>query len=377
VDVSVYVHFPWCLQKCPYCDFASKGIDRASVPHEAYADAVLVELERRAREVTGARLVSVFFGGGTPSLWEPAQLGRVLAAVESVFVERAPSVEVTAECNPSSLDRTRAAGLRAAGVNRLSIGVQALDDRTLRFLGRMHDGDGALRALTDAVAEHDRVSADLMFGMPGQAPAAFFDAIDRVLSTGVEHVSAYALTIEPGTQFGELHRKGRLTLAPDDDYADMFVGAHERLERAGLGHYEVSNYGRAGREARHNVHYWRGGAYLGLGAGAVGRVGARRWRNDPEPSRYMERSARPDVEVFEETLGPEEVVREALMLGLRTRAGVDLDALERDAGVDPRRGRERAIARAIDTGDALLDGARLRVPPARWLHLDGIIARLF
>ena len=213
MDVSVYVHFPWCLQKCPYCDFASKGIDRASVPHEAYADAVLVELERRAREVTGARLVSVFFGGGTPSLWEPAQLGRVLAAVESVFVERAPSVEVTAECNPSSLDRTRAAGLRAAGVNRLSIGVQALDDRTLRFLGRMHDGDGALRALTDAVAEHDRVSADLMFGMPGQAPAAFFDAIDRVLSTGVEHVSAYALTIEPGTQFGELHRKGRLTLA--------------------------------------------------------------------------------------------------------------------------------------------------------------------
>ncbi len=261
-------------------------------------------------------------------------------------------------------------------MNRLSIGLQSLDADRLRFLGRLHDPDGALRALEAAVAEMPRVSGDSMFGMPGQRAGDFAAEVDRVLDVGVRHVSAYALTVEPATQFGALHRKGKLTLAPEDDYAETFVRAEEVFAARGLAHYEVSNYAAPGEESRHNLHYWRGGDYLGLGAGAVGCLvaddhGARRYRNDPRPERYLER---PGGEVFEETLTAEERIEEALMLGLRTSEGVDLDALEARTGLDPREGRERALNRRLERGDVTLDGARLRVPPSRWLMLDAIVA---
>ncbi|MCZ7681480.1 MAG: radical SAM family heme chaperone HemW [Sandaracinaceae bacterium] len=341
---SVYLHFPWCLAKCPYCDFASAAIRRGEVPHDAYADAVLSELERRASALAGRRLTSVFFGGGTPSLWDAGALARVLSAVRAAFEEEEPGLEVTVECNPTSLDRAKAAALREAGVGRLSVGVQSLDAGRLRYLGRLHDPDGALRALRAASAEMPRVSADLMFGMPGQRAGDFEEELERVLETGVRHVSAYALTIEPDTQFGALHRKGKLEVARDDDYAETFARAEEVLARAGFSHYEVSNYAQPGEEARHNLHYWAGGDYLGLGAGAVGCLAegasARRWRNDPRPERYLER---PGEEVFEEPLEPEDRVREALMLGLRTARGVDLAALRDEDGP-----RSAARARAVD-----------------------------
>lgn len=372
---SVYVHFPWCLKKCPYCDFASAGVRRSEVPHEAYADAVLRELE--ARDLSGRRLESVFFGGGTPSLWSAEALGRVLAGVLAAFAERADDLEITVECNPTSLDRAKAAALREVGVGRLSIGVQSLDADRLRYLGRLHDPEGALRAVREAVSEMPRVSADLMFGMPGQKPGDFAGEIERLLDTGIRHVSAYALTIEPDTQFGALHRKGKLPVAPDDDYADTFLRAREVFAAAGLGHYEVSNYAAPGETSRHNQHYWRGGDYLGLGAGAVGAMSeghaARRTKNDPRPERYLAGGGT----VFEEVLEPEDRVREALMLGLRTAEGVDLSAIEARTGVDPRIGRERALSRRVDRGDVLLDGAALRVPAERWLHLDAIVADLF
>ncbi|HEY8432021.1 MAG TPA: radical SAM family heme chaperone HemW [Sandaracinaceae bacterium] len=375
---SVYVHFPWCLAKCPYCDFASASIRRDEVPHQAYAEAILRELDRRASGLRGRRLTSVFFGGGTPSLWDPAALGRVLGAIRDAFEEREEEVEVTVECNPTSLDRAKAAALREAGVDRLSIGVQSLDAARLRFLGRLHDADGALRALSAALAEVPRVSADLMFGLPGQRADDFAAELVRVLDTGVRHVSAYALTIEEGTQFGALHRKGKLPIALEDDVAETFERAEEVCARAGLVHYEVSNYAVDGEEARHNLHYWAGGDYVGLGAGAVGCTvqgrRARRWRNDPRPERYLEH---PGAEVFEETLEPEDRVREALMLGLRTVRGVDLAALREETGVDPRAGRERAFARRIERGDVTLEGERLRVPPSRWLLLDSIVSDLF
>lgn len=198
VRTSVYVHFPWCLKKCPYCDFASAGIRRSDVPHVEYADAVLRELEAKSEELGGRTLSSVFFGGGTPSLWSPAELGRVLAAIRGAF-GRGGSTEVTVECNPTSLDQAKAAALHEVGVNRLSIGVQSLDVGHLRFLGRLHDAQTARSALRAAVAEMPRVSADLMFGMPGQTPEAFAEEAQAVLETGVRHVSAYALTIEPDT----------------------------------------------------------------------------------------------------------------------------------------------------------------------------------
>lgn len=381
---SVYVHFPWCLKRCPYCDFATRKIDRGDVPHEAYADAALRELEARGDSLAGRRLESVFFGGGTPSLWDPRQLGRVLSAIHDAFggpqSASEAEVEVTVECNPSSLDQAHAAALRDAGVNRLSVGVQSFDDERLRFLGRFHDSQGAEDALASALKEVPRVSADLMFGTVDQSVVD--DDLSRAMDLGVRHVSAYALTIEPGTQFGELHRKGRLRVASEDDYASMFQAAGKRFGEAGWGHYEVSNYAVPGEESRHNQHYWRGGAYLGLGAAAVGcldeDVGrARRWKNEGIGEQYIARAQRGEFEAESEDLDGEMIVREALMLGLRTAGGVDLCAAEARAGRDPRTGRHEAIARRVARGDLIDEGDRLRVPRERWILLDGIIADLF
>ena len=382
--VSVYVHFPWCLKKCPYCDFNSHATPREAVPHAAYADAVLAELRLRQSAIApDAELVSIFFGGGTPSLWEPRELGRVLAGVRDAFPFVASDVEITVECNPTSLDRERAAGMREAGVNRLSVGVQSLDAGRLQYLGRLHDPSGAIRAVSDAVAEMPRVSADLMFGSPGQRADDFVPELERILETGVKHVSAYALTIEPGTRFGELHKKGLLQVAKEDDYAETFERASETLRKAGFGHYEVSNHAQPGEEARHNQHYWRGGDHLGLGAGAYGCMtddatrGARRWRSEPIPARYLERSGTEAVGVFDESLAAEDVAREALMLGLRTREGVDLHALEQRTGIDPMVGREKAFARRSARGELVREGDTLRVPREHWLALDAIVTDVF
>lgn len=379
---SVYVHFPWCLQKCPYCDFASATITRPTVPHRAYADAVLAELDARAHSVEGETLGSVFFGGGTPSLWDPSELGRVLQAIRKRFAHEADGIEITVECNPSSLDRERAHALHAFGVNRLSIGVQSLDAAQLRFLGRLHDADGALRALEAALSEMPRASGDLIFGLPGQPLEEAVAHVERLIALGLSHVSVYSLTIEPATQFGELHRKGRLPIALEDDVAATYLALESTLAARGFGHYEVSNYARPGEASQHNQHYWRGGAYLGLGAGAVGCLHqgpgrGRRYRNEPKPDRYIERSATPEVEVFEEDLGGKELVREQLMLGLRTAEGMDLEHAARTSGRDPKLGREKPLQRALDTGNVIVEGTALRVPHARWLHLDSIVAALF
>jgi putative oxygen-independent coproporphyrinogen III oxidase len=380
-DVSVYVHFPWCLKKCPYCDFATRGEPRENIPSAAYSDAVLREIERRADSLADARLVSVFFGGGTPSLWAPPELGRVLAAIRSAAGSLAPDLEITAECNPSSLDETSAAGLADAGINRLSIGVQSLRDEHLKFLGRLHDREGALRAIRAALGVTGRVSADLMFGMPGQTADALNLDIDELVGTGVEHISAYTLTIEPGTQFGELKKRGRLPLAPDDDVALMFEGVEARLAGHGFEHYEVSNYARAGARARHNMHYWQMGSYVGLGAAAVGclrtEVGGRRWRNEPDPAKYMRADTVAATEAEIEVLSREDSLREAFMLGLRLSEGLDLARMKASMGADPLAGREGVLARRVASGDLVNSGSFLRVPHGRWLMLDSIVADLF
>lgn len=380
-EISVYIHFPWCLQKCPYCDFASSGIERPAVPHEAYADAVLHELQARLAQMNAPRLRSVFFGGGTPSLWSAQALGRVLAAIKRAFPLNAEQAEVTVECNPTSLPRAHAAALRDVGVNRLSLGVQSLDRGHLRFLGRLHDDRLALRAVEEAALEVPRVSADLMFGMPGQSPEAFCTELRTFTELGLRHLSVYALTVEPDTQFGALHRKGRLQLAKENVFAETYLAAEETLRAAGLAHYEVSNYAAAGQESIHNLHYWRAGSYLGLGAGAVGCLrsedGGRRYRNDPNPGRYMEHAKLQDREVSSEQLNGEDTLHEGLMLGLRTAEGVDVEVLGALSGRPLLRGRERAIARHQELGNLTLADGRLKVPHTRWLHLDGIVADLF
>jgi oxygen-independent coproporphyrinogen-3 oxidase len=390
--IGVYIHFPWCLKKCPYCDFVSFAKDRADIDHAGYADAVLAELALRRHELAGRPLRSVFFGGGTPSLWSPSELGRVLRAVlEASGGESQGDVEITVECNPTSLDEDRARALRDVGVNRLSVGVQGLDPARLKFLGRLHDADGGLASVEAALRSGmPRVSADLIYGVAigAEAPSAVESAaeVDRVAATGVTHVSAYSLTIEPGTQFGELARKGRLPIAPDDAVAEAFFAIEAKLEARGLAHYEISNYARPGEEARHNLGYWRGTDYLGLGCAAYGTIGnatghAVRYRNVPDPTRYAAAArsgALAAIVESEEALDPETRLRERIMLGLRLRDGFDLEGAARELGIpawtdDRRRAADRLIAR----GDLTVDDGHLRLPARARVYADGITAALF
>jgi oxygen-independent coproporphyrinogen-3 oxidase len=381
-SAGVYVHFPYCLAKCPYCDFVSYAKEREAIDHAAYADAVLRELAGRAAAFEGRRVASVFFGGGTPSLWEPRQLGRVLRGIREAF-DCGPELEITVECNPTSLDEERARALVDEGVDRVSIGVQSLRDERLRHLGRLHDAAGARAAVQAALRTVPRVSADLIFGLPGQTPEESRDEAVELSELGLSHVSCYQLTIEPGTRFGELARRGRLPLADDGAVAEGFLAIDEALGTRGYGHYEVSNYAQPGQEARHNLGYWRGDEYLGLGCAAYGFVlegpkgtGAR-YRNEVLPERYVAR-ANETGETSREPLDAATLMRERIMLGLRMEQGFDLEqaALELGTGgwTEPR---ERAAAWLVERGRVVREGGRLRVPRAAWLWTDDTAARLF
>ncbi len=375
---SVYLHFPWCLAKCPYCDFVSYAAPRDAIDHRGYADAVLRELDARARSFEGRAIASVFFGGGTPSLWEPTELGRVLAGLRSRLAVTS-DLEVTVECNPTSLDRDRANALADVGVNRLSIGTQSLRADQLKFLGRLHDPSGARAAIEGALASRvPRISTDLIFGLPEQSPEDAASQATELAGLGLRHLSCYQLTIEPGTQFGELARRGRLPLADDGRVADAFLAVDEALAAKGLAHYEISNYAVAGEEARHNLGYWRGEEYLGLGCAAYGFVrtpsGGTRWRNPPAPGVYQSGTQA----ATEEPLDPLALLRERIMLGLRLATGFDLAAAGADLGVEPfTPERTRAIELLVGRGRLVREGSVLRIPRAAWLHTDDTAARLF
>ena len=377
---SVYVHFPWCLEKCPYCDFVSYKTSREAIDHRAYADAVLREADVRAGWMHGRRVASVFFGGGTPSLWEPEQLGRVLAGLRARFAFET-DVEITVECNPTSLDGERAQRLAETGVNRLSIGVQSLRDHELRFLGRLHDSAGAIAAVRAALASPiARVSGDLIFGLPEQAPADAAAQAVTLAELGLRHLSCYQLTVEPKTRFGELAKRGKLPLATDDAMADAFLAIDEALTARGFRHYETSNYSHPGHEARHNLGYWRGEEYLGLGCGAYGfarleRGTGVRWRNQLLPDAYI---AATDPTLDREELDAGALLRERIMLGLRLDDGFDLAAAADDLGIEAfTPPRKRAIERLVAQGRLSLDGMNLQVPRAARLFTDDTAARLF
>lgn len=409
--LGAYVHFPWCLRKCPYCDFLSIATEPGGIPHERYAEAVLAELDRRAEALFGAasgpdqgtrpavdwprppRLTSVFFGGGTPSLWASAALGRVLAGLKRELLTDG-SAEVTVECNPSSFDLDRARALVDSGVNRVSVGVQSLDTGRLAFLGRLHGPDEALAAVDAALeAGVPRVSADLIFGVAGQTPEEAAREAQALAARGITHISAYALTIEPGTQFGARARQGRLPLLGDELVAQSFTAVSEALIDAGFEHYEISNYARAGHRAVHNLGYWRGHDYLGLGCGAWGTMttsaGRQRYRNTPVVDRYVgSRDAWATADLTEadrrglvahtEPITPETALSERIMLGLRLAEGLDLDEAARDVGAsDPwTPARAGAVQRLVDRGRLLRDGSRLAIPRDAWLLADGTIAEI-
>lgn len=379
--VSVYVHFPYCLKKCPYCDFNSFAVDRPQIDHIGYADAVLRELDARVSQgqLSLRPLKSIFFGGGTPSLWRADQIGRVIQAIRATFPD-STGIEVSAECNPTSLDETQVVAFLQAGINRFSIGVQSLDNNRLQYLGRLHDRDLALTSLKTARKYTDRVSADFMFGLPNLTPQIFCDELTQVLDLGVSHISAYALTIESGTQFGALAKKGKLPIASDDSFADTYLATEAFMRARGFAHYEVSNYAQPQRESQHNAHYWAAGDYLGVGAGAVGSFadghGIRtRTRSHSRVENYL--AARGASEAFtewQESLGSKERLNEKLMLGLRTTAGAKLEGPERETF-------ERSLSTKARTwfqdGSVQWQDERLHVHPRAWLRLDAIVGELF
>jgi oxygen-independent coproporphyrinogen-3 oxidase len=386
---GVYVHFPYCAKKCPYCDFASFTTQPADIPHEAYRRAVVAELDLRlAARTVWPTVTSVFFGGGTPSLWAPRELGAVVSALRA-RLDFAPDVEITAECNPSSLDRAKASALLEVGVNRLSVGIQSLDAERLAFLGRFHDVEGGLAAVRAArEAGVERLSCDLIFAVAGGRPQAAVDAQREVIALaefGLTHLSAYGLTIEPGTRFGELAKKSRLPIAADDVFADSFLAIDEALTARGFSHYEVSNYAMPGEEARHNLATWRGWDYLGLGSSAVGTLTdpatgvAQRTKNHPNPATYMRASTEGRLEHVEaEELDRTTRLREALMLGLRLETGIDLEELARRLDLrvlTPER--ERTLAKLAARGRLVQTGSRIRVPREARAFSDGIAAELF
>ena len=373
--LALYVHWPFCVSKCPYCDFNSHV--RESVDQPAWADALLTDLAHEAAALPGRQLTSIFFGGGTPSLMPPATVASILDAAERHW-GFAEGIEITLEANPSSVEAARFADLAAAGVNRASLGVQALDDTALRFLGRAHGVDEALQALQTAQEQFSRVSFDLIYARPGQSLPAWEAELARALSFGTEHLSLYQLTIEPGTRFATLAAKGQLTLPDADLSADLFETTQAMTAAAGLPLYEVSNHARPGAESRHNLTYWRYRDYAGIGPGAHGRRSGLATVRRKKPENWIAAVERNGHGIErEDALTPDERVTEALVMGLRMREGVDLARIARlgqrpiDAVVRP-----DAVSLLARQGLLVRDGDRLALTPAGIPVLDAVLREI-
>ncbi len=324
---SLYIHIPYCQVKCPYCDFNSYA--STSWPEDAYTDALLAELRLHtaAAPFAHAEVATIFFGGGTPSLFQPATIGRILDGVAATC-PLATDLEVTLEANPGTVERERLAGFRAAGVKRLSFGIQSFQPTLLTTLGRAHGPDDARAAVRAArAAGFDDLNLDLIFAVPGETRDAWAADVAEVLAWAPEHISAYNLTYEPGTPFHTLRARGALTALDDEDELWMYQHVRHALAAAGYAQYEISNFAQPGHEARHNQSYWRGVDYLGLGAGAHSYAHVpgwgRRWSNERIPERYIAAVTRGDASVGGETLEFETAAAEFVFLGLRERVGID------------------------------------------------------
>jgi putative oxygen-independent coproporphyrinogen III oxidase len=374
---GVYVHWPFCLSKCPYCDFNSH-VRHAAIDEARFVRAFEAEIAATAARVPGRQAVSIFFGGGTPSLMQPSTVGALLDAIARHWT-LAPDVEVTLEANPTSVEATRFRGYRAAGVNRVSLGVQALDDAALAALGRLHTAAEALAAVAIARATFPRYSFDLIYARPEQTVAAWRGELARAIGEAGDHLSLYQLTIEPDTPFASLHAAGKLA-TPDDDTARALYDATQDVCGAhGVPAYEISNHARPGGECRHNLVYWRYGEYAGIGPGAHGRldIGGRRYATATEknPERWLTLvEARGDGLVVDETLTRTEHADELLLMGLRLAEGIALARYADVAGkpLDPERIADLVRGGMVET----TPDRRLRVTAAGFPLLDAVVADL-
>jgi oxygen-independent coproporphyrinogen-3 oxidase len=374
---GVYVHWPFCLSKCPYCDFNSH-VRHTAIDETRYLRAFEAEIAATAARVPGRTVTSIFLGGGTPSLMQPATVAGILDAVGRRWTV-APGVEVTLEANPTSVEATRFRGYRAAGVNRVSLGVQALDDAALKELGRLHSAEEALAAVAIARSAFKRYSFDLIYARPRQTPQAWAQELERAITEAAEHLSLYQLTIEPETPFAALHAAGRLVTPDDDAGRALYDTTQEICTRFGLPAYEVSNHARPGAECRHNLVYWRGHEYAGVGPGAHGRLdldGTRRaTMTEKRPEAWLTR-----VEsdghglIIDDTLTAEERADEFLLMGLRLAEGIDPARYTALAGrrLDPAR---IAALSALGFVMRAEDGC-LRVTAEGFPVLDAVVADL-
>jgi oxygen-independent coproporphyrinogen-3 oxidase len=382
--LAIYIHWPFCERKCPYCDFNSHVRDE--VDHPRWQRALLAELAWFAERTQGYRVPSIFFGGGTPSLMKPSLVAALIDAVAGHWPLDAQP-EITLEANPSSVEAGRFADYRHAGVNRVSLGVQALDDQALAFLGRLHSKDEALAALDVARHHFDRISFDLIYARPEQSLKSWRDELSRALRYQAGHLSAYQLTIEQDTAFFRRHARGDFHLPDEDLAADLFELTAELTAQAGLYAYETSNYARPGEESRHNLIYWQGGGYLGIGPGAHGRMPTA--PKGPLP-RYQATSQikRPEdwllaVENhghgrFEsEEIDPESRAAEAVMMGLRLTKGIDRHHFKQHTGCDLMTiVNRKALAELVEQGLLECDAQALRTSQKGRLLLNAIIGRL-
>ncbi|MBY0324443.1 MAG: radical SAM family heme chaperone HemW [Reyranella sp.] len=377
--LGVYVHWPFCKSKCPYCDFNSHVRD--GVDQTRWRDALLKELEHAAREAPGRRVETMFFGGGTPSLMQPETAGAVIERVKALW-DTAADVEITLEANPTSVEAARFAALAEAGVNRVSLGVQALDAASLRFLGREHSADEAIDAIATARRHFARYSFDLIYARPGQTEAAWADELARALALAGEHLSLYQLTIERGTRFFTDHARGAFALPGEDQAAAMFELTQQRLATAGLPAYEISNHARPGAACRHNLIYWRYQDYVGIGPGAHGRfaedAGKRATRRASGPEAWLEAVERDGHGTAETTLvAGQDLVEEALMMGLRLAEGIDRSMFASMAGADPVAALgERRLAPLVKAGYVEVDATHLRATQAGRQRLNAVLERL-
>jgi len=376
---ALYVHWPFCRAKCPYCDFNSHVAP--AVDEVQWTRALVAEIDRSARELGPRMLTSIFFGGGTPSLMAPATVAAVIERAIAHFPPAA-DIEITLEANPTSVEAARLAGFRAAGVNRVSLGVQALEDAALRFLGREHSAAEALAAVDLAAELFPRFSFDLIYGRPGQTVAAWRAELEYALDHAGGHLSVYQLAIEPGTRFDLLQRTGALEMPDDDLLAEFYELTQERLATAGLAAYEISNHARPGEESRHNLIYWRSGEWLGVGPGAHGRLNAADARIATEawrlPKVWLERvEGAGSGERRRTPLNRAEQVKELLVMGLRLSEGMGLARLTRTAGRPLREVLDvAALERFIGDGWLIQEDGRLAATAAGRQRLNAILGAL-
>ena len=382
--LSLYVHIPFCIAKCGYCDFNSYALDTLLEKGHAgedwarrYADALVEEIKSRVDQFSlkDREVATIFFGGGTPSLFPSEETRRVLELLAASF-DLAPDCEITLEANPGAAEAERFGALREAGVNRISIGVQTFDDAALKRLDRVHTGDDAERAFRSArKAGFANVSLDLMFGIPYQTMDMAARDIERAIALRPEHLSAYELTIEPGTAFHARQARGELNGLPDEETAlRMWELRDSALAEAGYERYEISNFARPGFACRHNLNYWRRGDYLGIGAGAHSLLEGRRFWNHARPDVYTKNASDPAAN-SERVDEPEKALGESLMLGLRMREGVSLERIARECGADPEAAFRELFEELESSGLAARENGNLRLSEKGTLLANQVLAK--